>query len=437
MSLTKRILLGMVLGVVVGGMVNVATTEGWLIGGFGAWLDSFIVHGVFDAVGRIFVASLKLLVVPLVFVSLVCGTASLGDNSRMGVMAGKTVMLYLLTTAVAITLALLMGSLIRPGDGIDLAVATDFVAKQSPSLKDVIVNIFPSNPIQAMADGNMLQVIVFSLLMGLAVSKSGEPGRRVTAFFEDLNEVIMKMVTILMNFAPYGVFSLLAKLFAGLGVSVIMDLALYFFTVVFVLLLHGLGVYTTLFKMFTGLSPLLFLQKLRAVMIFAFSTSSSGATMPVTLRTVEKRLGVDNRVASFTVPLGATINMDGTAIMQGVATAFIAQAYNIDLGLNGYMLVVLTATLASIGTAGVPGVGLIMLTMVLDQVGLPVEGIGLIIGVDRLLDMMRTVVNVTGDSMVSSVVGNSEGMMDKDVFNDPDAGLIELDQDVESKTAEA
>ncbi len=437
MSLTKRILLGMVLGVVVGGMVNVATTEGWLVGGFGAWLDSFIVHGVFDAVGRIFVASLKLLVVPLVFVSLVCGTASLGDNSRMGVMAGKTVMLYLLTTAVAITLALLMGSLIRPGDGIDLAVATDFVAKQSPSLKDVIVNIFPSNPIQAMADGNMLQVIVFSLLMGLAVSKSGEPGRRVTAFFEDLNEVIMKMVTILMNFAPYGVFSLLAKLFAGLGVSVIMDLALYFFTVVFVLLLHGLGVYTTLFKMFTGLSPLLFLQKLRAVMIFAFSTSSSGATMPVTLRTVEKRLGVDNRVASFTVPLGATINMDGTAIMQGVATAFIAQAYNIDLGLNGYMLVVLTATLASIGTAGVPGVGLIMLTMVLDQVGLPVEGIGLIIGVDRLLDMMRTVVNVTGDSMVSSVVGNSEGMMDKDVFNDPDAGLIELDQDVESKTAEA
>jgi Na+/H+-dicarboxylate symporter len=425
----------MVLGVVVGGMVNVATTEGWLVGGLGSWLDSFIVHGVFDAVGRIFVASLKLLVVPLVFVSLVCGTASLGDNSRMGVMAGKTVVLYLLTTAIAISLALLMGSLIRPGDGIDMAVATDFVAKQSPSLKDVIINIFPSNPIQAMAEGNMLQVIVFSLLMGLAISKCGEPGRRVTAFFEDLNEIIMKMVTILMSFAPYGVFSLLAKLFAGLGVSVIMDLALYFFTVVFVLLLHGLGVYTTLFRMFTGLSPLLFLKKLRAVMIFAFSTSSSGATMPVTLRAVEKRLGVDNRVASFTVPLGATINMDGTAIMQGVATAFIAQAYNIDLGLNGYMLVVLTATLASIGTAGVPGVGLIMLTMVLDQVGLPVEGIGLIIGVDRLLDMMRTVVNVTGDSMVSSVVGNSEGMLDREVFNDPDAGLIDDEQDAEIETA--
>jgi len=425
MSLTKRILLAMMLGVVVGGLFNVATTEGWMGASFGHWLDQFMDHGLFDAVGRIFVASLKLLVVPLVFVSLVCGTASLGDNSRMGFMAGKTIGLYLLTTALAISLALLMGTLIRPGDGIDLAVASDFTAKASPSLKDVLINIFPSNPIQAMAEGNMLQVIVFSLLMGLAVSKSGEQGRRIAAFFEDVNEVIMKMVTILMNFAPYGVFSLLAKLFAGLGVSVIMDLALYFFTVLFVLLLHGLGVYTTLFKMFTGLSPLVFLHKLRATMVFAFSTSSSSATMPVTLRTVEKRLGVDNRVASFTVPLGATINMDGTAIMQGVATAFIAQAYNIDLGLNGYMLVVLTATLASIGTAGVPGVGLIMLTMVLDQVGLPVEGIGLIIGVDRLLDMMRTVVNVTGDSMVSSVVANSEGMLDKDTFNDPDAGLIE------------
>ena len=429
MSLTKRILLAMVLGLLVGGMVNIATTEGWLGASFGHWLDQFMVNGLFDSVGRIFVASLKLLVVPLVFVSLVCGTSSLGDDSRMGVMAGKTVALYLLTTAIAISLALLMGTLIRPGDGIDLAVASNFAAKAAPSLKDVVVNIFPSNPIQAMAEGNMLQVIVFSLLMGLAVSKSGKPGRRVTAFFEDMNQVIMKMVTILMNFAPYGVFCLLAKLFAGLGVSVIMDLALYFFTVVFVLLLHGLGVYTLIFKLMTGLSPVIFLQKLRAVMVFAFSTSSSGATMPVTLRTVEKRLGVDNRVASFTVPLGATINMDGTAIMQGVATAFIAQAYNIDLGLNGYMLVVLTATLASIGTAGVPGVGLIMLTMVLDQVGLPVEGIGLIIGVDRLLDMMRTVVNVTGDSMVSSVVGNSEGLLDKKVFNDMDAGLADMEQD--------
>ena len=433
MSLTKRILLAMVLGVVVGGLFNMASTGGWLGESVGHWLDQYMVHGVFDAVGRIFVASLKLLVVPLVFVSLVCGTASLGDNSRMGFMAGKTIGLYLITTAVAISLALMMGALIRPGDGIDLAVASDFTAKASPSLKDVLINIFPSNPIQAMADGNMLQVIVFSLLMGIAVSKSGEPGRRIAAYFEDVNSVIMKMVTILMNFAPYGVFSLLAKLFAGLGVSVIMDLALYFFTVVLVLLLHGLGVYTTLFKLFTGLSPRVFLHKLRATMVFAFSTSSSSATMPVTLRTVEKRLGVDNRVASFTVPLGATINMDGTAIMQGVATAFIAQAYNIDLGLSGYMLVVLTATLASIGTAGVPGVGLIMLTMVLDQVGLPVEGIGLIIGVDRLLDMMRTVVNVTGDSMVSSVVANSEGMLDKEIFNDPDAGLIEDDELEEAK----
>ena len=422
MSLTKRILLAMVFGVVVGGVINIAISEGWLGASLSQWIDDYIVLGLFDGIGRIFVASLKLLVVPLVFVSLVCGTASLGDNSRMGVMAGKTLGLYLLTTAIAITLALIMGSVVRPGDGIDLATASNFAPKAAPSLMDTIVNIFPSNPVEAMANGNMLQVIVFSLLMGLAVSKSGASGRKIAEFFEDLNEVIMKMVTILMHFAPYGVFSLLAKLFAGLGVSVILDLAMYFFTVMFVLLLHGLGVYALLFKLFSGLSVKMFYQKLRAVMVFAFSTSSSGATMPVTLRTVEKRLGVDNRVASFTVPLGATVNMDGTAIMQGVATVFIAQVFAQDLTLTDYLMVILTATLASIGTAGVPGVGLIMLAMVLEQVGLPVEGIALIIGVDRLLDMTRTAVNVTGDSMVTVVVGKSEDQFDEAVFNDANAG---------------
>jgi Na+/H+-dicarboxylate symporter len=274
-----------------------------------------------------------------------------------------------------------------------------------------------------MAEGEMLQIIVFALLLGIAVAKSGTAGQRVRSLFEDFNDVIMKLVTMLISLAPYGVFCLMATLFAEMGFSEIGALAVYFFTVAGVLLLHASVVYPAMLMLLGRVSPLVYLRKMREPMMVAFSTSSSGATLPVTLETVEKRVGVRNEVASFTVPLGATINMDGTAIMQGVATVFIAQYYNYDLVLTDYLLVILTATMASIGTAGVPGVGLIMLTMVLQQVGLPVEGIMLIIGVDRLLDMMRTVVNVTGDGAVATIVGRSEGKLDMEIFNDPEAGL--------------
>lgn len=416
MSLTVRILIAMGAGLGVGILLNLASQQQWLDSAIIGWVDEFVIVGVFDAVGRIFVASLKLLVVPLVFVSLVCGASSLGGNSRMGAMAAKTLCLYMLTTALAISIALLLGSLIRPGDGIGLGEASTFAAKTAPSLKDVVVNIFPSNPIQAMAEGNMLQVIVFSLLMGIAIAQCGDSGSRVKAWFEDMNDIVMKMVSILMELAPYGVFCLLAKLFAGLGASAIIELSLYFFTVVLALALHCFGVYSLILKSLTRIDPLAFFRHLRPLMMFAFSTSSSNATLPITLRTAEEKLGVDNRIASFTVPLGATINMDGTAIMQGVATAFIAQAYQVDIGLSGYLMVVLTATLASVGTAGVPGVGLITLAMVLQQVNLPVEGIALIIGVDRLLDMLRTAVNVSGDSMVTLTVAKSEGLWDQDTF---------------------
>ena len=427
MSLTVKVLFGMGAGLVLGVLLNfmgIADNPGSII-------NTYLITGLFEVIGKIFVISLKLLVVPLVFISLVCGTSSLGDNNKkMGPMAGKTLGLYLLTTAVAITLALTAAVLIQPGVGVNLGETSEFIAKDSPSFKSVIINIFPNNPIKAMAEGNMLQVIVFSILVGVAISSTGEKGKRVANFFEDCNEVVMRMVGILMTFAPYGVFCLMAKLFTQLGFDLIIDLSKYFFTVVFVLMLHGLGVYTLLFKLFTGLNPKMFFYKLRSVMMFAFSTASSGATMPVTLRTVEHRLGVKNSVASFTVPLGATINMDGTAIMQGVATVFIAQAYNIDIGITGYLMVILTATMASIGTAGVPGVGLITLAMVLEQVGLPVEGIALIIGVDRLLDMIRTAVNVTGDSMVSCVVAKSEGELDENIFNDKRAGELVDDEAV-------
>lgn len=421
MSLTNKILLGMVLGVMVGVILNLVLgldeTHSTATTGYGQWIQVVIINGVLDAIGQIFVASLKLLVVPLVFVSLVCGAASLGGHSRMGALATKTVVLYLLTTALAIALAMGVAVIVEPGAAVDMAVASNYVAPAAPSIKETFISIFPSNPIQAMAEGNMLQVIVFSILFGVAISRTGgEIGASMATFFNHLNEVVLKMVMLLMQLAPYGVFCLLVKLFSSLGFSAILDLAKYFFTVLFVLLLHAFGVYGALLKLFTGLNPVNFFKKMWKVVVFAFSTASSNATLPVTMRTVEHDLGVDNKVASFSVPLGATINMDGTAIMQGVATVFIAQAYNIDIGVMGYLMVILTATLASVGTAGVPGVGLVTLAMVLQSVGLPVEGIALIIGVDRFLDMVRTAVNVTGDAVVSVIVGKSENMFDRDRY---------------------
>ncbi|GAM54525.1 proton/glutamate symporter [Vibrio ishigakensis] len=418
LSLTARVILGMVLGILTGFIIRLTFAENHFV-------HDYLVNGLFDVGGSIFIASLKMLVVPLVFVSLVCGTSSLKDISTLGRLGGKTVAFYLVTTMIAISMAIFMGTVFQPGAGADLTAATTFTATEAPSLGQVIVDMFPTNPIQSMAQGNTLQIIVFALLFGIAISACGEPGERVAAAFQDINAVIMKLVTLLMNIAPYGVFFLMAKLFTTIGLGAIMNLGGYFLVLTAALLIQGLIVYPIILKVTTGLNPIHFLKKMEDAIMFAFSTASSNATIPVTMETATHRLGVHNRVSSFTVPLGATINMDGTAIMQGVATAFIAQAFNIDLTMGDYLTVVLTATLASIGTAGVPGVGLIMLAMVLNQVGLPLEGIALIMGVDRLLDMIRTAVNITGDSAVTCIVGKSEGAMDIDKFNDPEAGKKE------------
>ena len=416
MTLTNRILAAMATGIALGSILNAVLNAGAVPESVFAILNTYLIDGLFDVVGRIFVASLKLLVVPLVLVSLICGSSALGDSARMGPIAGKTIGFYLFTTGLAVSIALLVASAIGPGQGLSLVTDTEFTAKAAPALKDVIVNIFPTNPVKAMAEANMLQIIVFALLFGYAMSHAGEPGQRLAGFFRDAEAVVMRMVAILMEFAPYGVFALLARLFSNMGLGAILDLAGYFFTLAGLLVFHGFVVYPTLLRLFGGVSPASLLQKMRPVWAFAFSTSSSGATIPVTLRTVEKRLGVHNSVAGFTVPLGATINMDGTAIMQGVATIFIAQVYGVDLSAGALFGVVLTAILASIGTAGVPGVGLITLALVLEQAGLPVEGIALIIGVDRLLDMLRTVINVTGDAVASVVVAKSEGQLDMDIY---------------------
>ncbi len=435
LSLTSKIFIGMVAGILTGSLLQLLFDDSGdltfsLLGAeFSTY--GFLVDGIFNVIGQIFVASLKMMVVPLVLVSLVCGTCNLSEPSQLGRLGGKSIALYIITTAIAITLAITIALIVSPGEGLNLTTEATFSASEPPSLAQVIINMVPTNPISAMANANMLQVIIFALLLGVAMSMSGEAGKRLGSLFEDLNHVILRLVTIIMNLAPIGVFALMAKLFSTIGLETIFSLLKYFVLVILVLFVHALVVYPTLLKLFAGLSPIMLLRKMREAAMFAFSTSSSSATLPITLETARHKLGINNSVASFTIPLGATINMDGTAIMQGCATVFIAQVYGVDLSVSDYLMVILTATLASIGTAGVPSAGLIMLAMVLQQVNLPVEGIALIIGVDRLLDMTRTAVNVTGDCTVASIVAKSENQMDVEVFNNPNAGRAVEEVDFE------
>ena len=421
MGLTGKILIAMVLSIALGLFFNYSGLN--VEGGF---VNTYLTNGLFAIIGKLFVNSLKMLVVPLVLISLICGVCGIGDIRLLGRIGTKTFFMYMLTTALAIATAIGLGSLAGIGKGMNLPLEESFEAKEAPSLIDVFSNIVPSNPISAMANGDMLSIIFFALLIGISILMVGKPAKGLVQSLELINEVILKMVTIIMNLAPYGVFALLATAMADLGIDLIGKLFGYMAVLVASLAFHFFITMMIILKVFSGLSIKTFLAKMREVQIFAFSTSSSNATIPVTLRTVTKRMGVNNSVASFTIPFGATINMDGTAIMQGTATIFIANLYGIDLGITEYLTVILMSVLASVGTAGVPGVGLIMLSMVFAQVGLPIEGIGLILGVDRLLDMLRTAVNVGGDAAVSAIVAKSEGKMDLAIYNDPDAGTKEV-----------
>ena len=407
MTLTSKIFTGMIVGFAFGTIISSLELAS------DNYINTYLIGGILDSGGQIFISLLKLMVVPLVFFSLTSGVSSLDKDMNLGKIAGKTLSLYLFTTAIAITLGLIIAIFLSPGANLNLEISEKVLIPESPSIKEVFINIFPTNPINAMAEGNMLQIIVFAIFVGVALRSLGDKVLSIKEMIDKITEIILKMVFIIINLAPYGVFCLISVLFAEKGFTVLGDLSYYFFIVLSVLIIHALVTYSSLLILFTKINPITFLKKIRPVILFAFSTSSSNATMPITLKTVTENLGVNRKIASFTVPLGATINMDGTAIMQGVATVFIANAYSIDLSLVDYLMVVLTATLASVGTAGVPGVGIIMLAMVLTQVGLPAEGIGLIIGVDRLLDMVRTVVNVTGDSTVSTVIAKSENQLDR------------------------
>lgn len=401
-NITKNILFAFILGIIFGIGFNVLKDITPLF-------YSFFVNTVFDIGGAIFLKVLKMLVVPIVFCSLICGVCNLSDFSSLGRISIKTVGLYILTTSIAISLALSIASILDPGITQIHSIPNNALEiTDAPKISDVVINIIPQNPFKALVDGNMLQVIFFALLLGSSISLCKEKGKAAGNFFISLNEVILQTLQIVMIFAPIGIFCLIANTFASQGVEMIIELAKYFLTVVFVLLLHMFVVYSSLIKLLTHISPINFYKKIKESIFFAFSTSSSSATIPVTMKNVTENLNVKKKVASFTVPLGSTINMDGTAIMQGVATVFIANIYSQSLILSDFLTIIITATLASIGTAGVPGVGLIMLGMVLNQVGLPLEGIAIVMGVDRFLDMLRTSVNVSGDAMVSLIINESE-----------------------------
>lgn len=457
MNLTSKVLIGMGLGLFVGLVINLSNTHIFdgAIMACGTFINDQLINGFFHVVGKMFVNALKMLVVPLVLFSLICGVCGIGDVRLLGRIGGKSFVLYMLTTAIAIATAIVVAASLNIGSGIDpsqqsnqsaqvctsegkvkVAEKVEFKAKEAPPLSEVLIKIIPSNPIDAMANGDMLPVIFFAILFGISILLVGKKASPIVSTFEILNEIMMKMVGLIMSTAPYAVFCLLAKSMAQLGLPLLVELLSYVAVLVFALLFHLFVTLQAVLVIFSRLNPFTLLAKLRNLQVFAFSTSSSNATIPVTLRTATERVGVDNSVASFTVPFGATINMDGTAIMQGVATVFIANIYGVELGITGYLTVILMSVLASIGTAGVPGVGLIMLSMVFAQVGLPIEGIGLILGVDRLLDMIRTAVNVSGDVVVSSVVAKSEGKLDLDIFNDPEAGMFgddETDFDLEQE----
>ena len=412
LGLTTKIFIGLIGGLILGVILNLFVPNSY-------FRDTVLVDGVFYVVGNGFIRLMKMLVVPLVFCSLVCGSSAIGDTKSLGKVGGKTIGFYLATTALAVTVAITVATVIRPGIGLDMsAIETGEVSTaESVSVTDTILNIIPENPIGALADGTMLQIILFALVVGVLLAKMGERAELIANLFNQCNDLMMEMINLIMGLAPFGVFCMISRTFANLGFDAFVPLLKYMGSVVLGLFIQCFGVYMVLLVIFTRLNPVKFVKKFFPVMAFAFSTSTSNATIPMNIDVLEERVGVSRKISSFTIPLGATINMDGTSIMQGVAVVFAAQAYGMQLGVGGYLTVIATATLASIGTAGIPSVGLVTLSMVFTAVGLPVEAIMLIMGVDRILDMIRTAVNITGDAVCTTIVVHQNGELDREVFN--------------------
>lgn len=381
--------------------------------------NTILVDGIFYVVGTGFIRLMQMLVVPLVFCSIVCGAMSIGDTKTLGTVGLKTLFFYLFTTAMAIVIALTVANIINPGLGTNFEVAESTTVQTAQNIKmaDTILSIIPKNPVESLAKGDMLPIIFFALIVGIVLARIRNTSETVASFFNQGNAIMMDMTMMVMKLAPIGVFCLVARTFSNLGISGFIPLIKYVLSVSGSLFIQCFIGYMLLLFIFTRLNPITFIKKFWPVMAFAFSTATSNATIPLSIETLNRKLGISKRISSFTIPLGATINMDGTSIMQGVAVVFISQAFNVHLDLSDYLTVIVTATIASIGTAGVPSVGLITLTMILSAVNLPIEGIAIIMGIDRILDMMRTAVNITGDAICTTIVAKQQKAINIEVYN--------------------
>ncbi|MGE6649696.1 dicarboxylate/amino acid:cation symporter [Shewanella colwelliana] len=388
-------------------------------------------------IGTLFVNTIKMLIVPLVFCSLIVGVTSMQDTAKMGRIGFKSFAFYLGTTSIAISVGLAVGSIMKPGAGLGMHSEGAAVAKEVPSVMETLINIVPTNPIAALASGQILQVIVFAVALGIALVLIGEHGRPAIKVFESLAEAMYKLTDMVMKFAPYGVFGLMAWVAGEYGVDMLMPLIKVIIAVYLGCALHIIGFYSLVLSVVAKLNPIQFFKGIRSALAVAYTTSSSAGTLPVSMKCANESLGVNKKISSFVLPLGTTINMDGTALYQGVTALFVAQAFGIDLTWVDYITIILTATLASIGTAGVPGAGLVMLTLVLTTVGLPLEGVALIAGIDRILDMARTVVNVSGDLVATTVIAKSEDELDIEHYNaDAQQSQLMADQVSLSKQVE-
>ncbi|MFT6925814.1 MAG: Na+/H+-dicarboxylate symporter [Psychromonas sp.] len=416
LELWKKILIGMILGVIVGTVMGPDAE-------------------ILKPIGTLFINAIKMLIVPLVFFSLIVGITSMQDTNKMGRISLKAIILYLGTTAVAITIGLGLAALFTPGAGLNMiANNPDAIGKEAPALVQTLLNMIPQNPVGALAAGNILQIIIFAIGLGVSLALIGEKAEPAIKLFESLAEAMYKLTELVMKLAPYGVFGLMAWVAGKYGLEVLLPLIKVIAVVFLAALLHIAVFYTGMISIVARLNPIRYLKGLSNPAVVAFTTTSSSGTLPATIKASREEMGVSKGVASFVLPLGATINMDGTALYQGVCALFVAQAFNIDLATSDYITIILTATLASVGTAGVPGAGLIMLSLVLTTVGLPIEGLAIVAGIDRILDMARTTVNICGDMMVSILVAKSEGELDMDVYNskEPAAGAPSV---AEVKTA--
>ena len=410
MDFNNWILIAMILGFIVGLILNFYVKDSFIT-------DTILVDNIFYLGGEGFIRLMRMLVVPLVFCSIVVGTASISDIKKIGRIGGMTLLIYIVTTALAIIISLMIATIIMPGVGLNMPHgAIDTTVTTNMALKDTILNMIPDNPLYSLANGEMLPLIIFGVLVGLILAKLKDETETVNKIFNELNTIMIEMTNIVMKFAPIGVFCLMARTFAGLGVNGLLPLIKFIICVLIGLAIQAFIVYPSLLVVFTRLNPLKFFRKFVSVMMFAFSSSTSNATIPLNLNKLSE-LGVSREISSFTIPLGATINMDGTSIMQGCAVMFAAQAYGIDLGLSALLTVIFTAVMASIGTAGVPSVGIITLNMVFNSVGLPTDAIGMILGIDHILDMFRTAVNVTGDAICTIIVSFKDNALDLAKYN--------------------